>query len=199
MANFLISFISAPESVMYLTATVFNVNGNNIPGANRVHQLCQDIVQIQTQLTQAVADAHVADEAAFELRNVIAQNAGFMTLDGYFAAAGNQLTAAERATFENLGLEGPVEGAPHTALALQQRYDLKAAIVELCKRRFRVKRLQEQARTILNLNVDWFVGDDLNAIINGITSQNIWNLLDAQDNDSNSWKNEDPTLDVILQ
>jgi hypothetical protein len=35
-----------------------------------------------------------------------------MTLDEYVAAAGNQLTAAERAAFENIGLEDLVDGAP---------------------------------------------------------------------------------------
>ncbi|KIM35368.1 hypothetical protein M413DRAFT_431011 [Hebeloma cylindrosporum] len=75
---------------------------DNVPRANRVHQLAQDISHVQTQLKAHVDDARASDQAAFEMLNTISSNAGYKTLDDYIEASQAQLSEEDRAAFNKM-------------------------------------------------------------------------------------------------
>jgi hypothetical protein len=75
---------------------------DNVPRANRVRQLAQDIAQIQSQLKADVEDARASDKAAIEMLNTIARNAGYNTLDEYIDTAAKQLSPEDRAAFDKM-------------------------------------------------------------------------------------------------
>ena len=75
---------------------------DNVPRANRVRQLAQDISHIQSQLKADVEDARASDKAAIEMLNTIAHNAGYKTLDEYIDAAAKQLSAEDREAFDKM-------------------------------------------------------------------------------------------------
>jgi uncharacterized membrane-anchored protein YhcB (DUF1043 family) len=75
---------------------------DNVNRANRVRQLAQDISQIQSQLKADVEDARAHDAAAIEILNTIAHDAGYKTLDEYVDAAADQLSAEDKAAFDQM-------------------------------------------------------------------------------------------------
>jgi hypothetical protein len=75
---------------------------DNVPRANRVRQLAQDISQIQSQLKADVEDARASDKAAIEMLNTISRNAGYKTLDEYIDAAAKQLSDEDKAAFDKM-------------------------------------------------------------------------------------------------
>ncbi|KIM35083.1 hypothetical protein M413DRAFT_32792 [Hebeloma cylindrosporum] len=75
---------------------------DNVPRANRVRQLSQDISHVQAQLKADVEDARASDQAAFAMLNTIATNAGYKTLDAYIEASQDQLSEEDRAAFDRM-------------------------------------------------------------------------------------------------
>ncbi|KIM35075.1 hypothetical protein M413DRAFT_369498 [Hebeloma cylindrosporum] len=127
--------------------------------ANRVRQLSNDIAGLQEELLHNAENVRLSDAAAFDLLNVLSAEAGFMKLGDYAGEAVNQLTAEERARFNETFGE---LGAPFNPILLivdgiqgsHARTMLQHAIVELCCRRFVVKQIQRQAYAILDFKND---------------------------------------------
>ncbi|KIM35077.1 hypothetical protein M413DRAFT_432905 [Hebeloma cylindrosporum] len=301
---------------------------DNVPRANRVRQLAQDIAQIQSQIKADVEDARANDAAAIDILNTIATNAGYKTLDEYVKDAADQLSEEDRAAFDKMktdledldedmnishkvfrgliavgllthgirifaigfketqsilfGLQAVLKAIYHAAIgavetavkfaswgrvtlnlvskgggitteAIESMKFMKiggnvlvavgvivdaalliAEAIQGAEQRADLqKRMQQQARAILNFKSDaksivkmkskyddWVkkgrmtteevkeemkpemskVETDMKTAMNKVTTKNVWDLLDAQDNDSQiAWKTEDPSLDRILQ
>ncbi|KAF8650922.1 hypothetical protein AX16_005020 [Volvariella volvacea WC 439] len=73
--------------------------------ADRVNQLAADIAQIQTQVKEAVEDAHKQDEYAVQLLDVFAKQRGFKTLDELVKDAEAQLSPEDKQKYNDMKKE----------------------------------------------------------------------------------------------
>ena len=72
---------------------------------NRINELSKDIAYIQWDLKVEVENARANDEVAIENLNKIAHDAGYKSLDEYIEGGAKQLSAEDKAAFDQMNTD----------------------------------------------------------------------------------------------